>query len=218
MEATKIEHVRLQGGNEPKTGEPMATLEFVGADGVNGSIWLSPDSVQILRDQMNEFLKEWWGHHGHAPGGALMPSEDEKRQIANIGRQLASVVSAGVRGIATGVLDDVVENTPRDTGLSAASWRAKLGGPVTDVVGDRTASGVAQAQAAQDASRAQIPTWKKGTLSIGSAEVNVLRLNDGSSRQEPAGFVQRAVRKGVAEGTVAARRAATAASRRGSGG
>ena len=147
-----------------------------------------------------------------------MATADEKRQLANIQRELAGVVGVAVRGIATGVLDEVVRTTPRDTGLSAASWQAKIGGPVTDVVGDRSPSGVARAQTAQDASRLLIPTWTKGTLSVGSGEVNVLRLNDGHSPQEPAGFVQRAIRKGVAEGTVKARRAATAASRRGSGG
>ena len=143
-----------------------------------------------------------------------MPTADEKRQLANIRRELRGVVGVAVRGIATGVLDEVVANTPRDTGLSAASWRAKQGGPVTDVVGDRSPSGVAQAQSAQDASRAEIATWTKGTLSVGSAEVNVLRLNDGHSPQEPAGLVQRAIRAGVAVGTVKARQAARAASRR----
>ena len=68
MDGTKIENVRLQGGNDPKTGEPMATLEFLGADGVEGSIRLSTDSVRILRDQLTEFLQEWWTHHGHPPG------------------------------------------------------------------------------------------------------------------------------------------------------
>ena len=147
-----------------------------------------------------------------------MPTANEKRQLANIRRELAGVVGAAVRGIAGTVLDEVVRTTPRDTGLSAASWQAKQGGPVTDVVGDRSQGGVARAKAAQEASRAQIAGWERGTLSVGTAETNVLRLNDGHSPQEPAGLVQRSIRAGVAAGTVAARRAATAASRRGGGG
>ena len=145
-----------------------------------------------------------------------MPSAADKAQLAAIQRQLRGVVSVAVRGIATGVMDAAIETTPVDTGLSAASWQAKQGGPVTDATGDRTPGGVAAARSAQSASRLQIGTWERGTLSIGSAEGNVARLNDGnvSGRLSSAGFVQRAIRRGLAVGTVKARQAATAASRR----
>ena len=147
-----------------------------------------------------------------------MPTADEKRQLANIMRELRGVTEVAVKAIGTTVLDEVVRTTPRDTGLSAASWQAKIGGPVTDVAGNRSPGGVARAKAAQEASRAQIAGWSRGTLSIGSGEGNVARLNDGHSPQEPAGFVQRAIASGLKAGEAAATARARAASRGGGGG
>lgn len=137
----------------------------------------------------------------------------EKQQIANIQRELAGVVAVAVKGIATGVLDAAVATTPVDSGLTRANWQASAGKPVTRAVGNRTASGVARAQTAQDASRAAIAGWTRGTLSIGNAEGNVTRINEGATANAPA-FVQRAIRRGVAVGGAKAIAAARAASRR----
>ena len=123
-----------------------------------------------------------------------MADADEKRQLANIQRELAGVVSVAVKGIATGVMDAAIETTPVDTGLTQASWRASQRLPASRVVGDRSQSGVQTARAAQEASRAKIATWKSGTLHVSNPEGNAERLNDGHSPQEPAGFVQRAIR------------------------
>ena len=140
----------------------------------------------------------------------------EREQARRIARELAGVVGVAVRGIGEGVLNEAVRTTPVDTGLSAASWQASQRGPVTEVVGDRSPSGVGRAAAAQEASRTAIDTWQRGTLSIGSGEGNVARLQDGnvSGRQSSAGFVQRAIRKGIGAGAAKAIAAARAASRR----
>ena len=50
---------------------------------------------------------------------------NDKAQIANIMRELRGVTEVAVKSIAGSVLDEVVRTTPRDTGLSAASWQAE---------------------------------------------------------------------------------------------
>ena len=118
-------------------------------------------------------------------------------QIADITAQLGAAVRGVVRGIAGDVLDDLAEKTPKATGASASSWRASAtpNGPVVR----RTRGAVAQSKTAQVASKAKIPAIlaAQGKVFIGSAQVGIEQLNDGSSVREPAAFVQRAIAKAV---------------------
>ena len=133
-----------------------------------------------------------------------MPSANEKRQIAAITAQLRGVAENAVRDIARGVLIGVAESTPKQTGFTAANWRASIGRPVSNVVGNRSAGGVARAKAAQDASRGKIDGYRLGpTLHIANPSPNAGALNNGTSQREPAGFVQRSIAKATA--TAAAR-------------
>ena len=146
-----------------------------------------------------------------------MASGADKAQLAAIQRELAGVVSTAVKGIATGFMDAAIETTPVDTGATQANWMASQRVPVADVVGDRSQAGVATARAAQTASRAQIATWKSGTLHVSNNESNVERINDGNTANA-AGFVQRSIKRGIGVGGAKAAAAARAASRRGTGG
>ena len=144
----------------------------------------------------------------------------DKAQIDAIQRELRGVTSTAVKTTAGAVMNAAIEATPVATGLTQANWQAKRGEPVTSPVGDRSPSGVATARAAQDASRPEIAGWRRGTLHVGNAEGNAERLNDGnvSGRESSAGFVQRAIRKGISAGEVAATARARAAGRRGGAG
>ena len=139
-----------------------------------------------------------------------MPSERE--QAASIMRQLTGIVEGAVKDIGRTVLVEVAKTTPRDTGFTANSWRASRGRPVTAAVGSRSASGVASAKAAQDASRSEVDRFKlsDGTLHVANPLPNSTALNNGSSSQEPRGFVQRAIVRSLslAKVTTAARAAA----------
>lgn len=134
------------------------------------------------------------------------------QQVAAIGRELRALAAGATRDIARGVMDAAIEGTRVDTGLTAANWLASRRAPRTEPVGNRSASGVAAAQAAQEASRGELDafTLADGKLYISNAEGNAERLND---RTDP-GFVQRAIGRGVAAGSAAATIRAALASRR----
>ena len=126
-----------------------------------------------------------------------MPNDSERRQIAAIERELRGVVETAVRTAAGGVLAEVAKNTPVDTGATAASWRAhpRPAGPVVK----RSRGAVAAAKAAQTASAATLAGYKleHGRVHVGSAQPGIEQLDAGASTREPAGFVQRAIRKAI---------------------
>ena len=140
---------------------------------------------------------------------------NEKQQAAMLAKQLRAFAERAVRDIGRGVLDEVAASTPRDTGLTAANWRASVGVPVADPVGNRSDSGVAAAQAAQDISLSVIAGYglEDGALYVANPLPSAAALDGGSSRQEPAGFVRRGISKAV--GGAAAR--AALGGRRGGG-
>ena len=121
----------------------------------------------------------------------------ESQQIARINAQLGAAVRGVVAGIAEDVLDDLAQRTPMDTGASASSWRASAtpNGPNVR----RSRGAVAQSKTAQVASKAKIPAIvaAQGKVFVGSAQVGIEVLNNGSAKVEPAAFVQRAVAKAV---------------------
>ena len=126
-----------------------------------------------------------------------MPSKSEQAQIARIHAELTATAERAVRTVAASVLDGVAKNTPRDTGASAASWRANFAkvGPVVK----RSGNSVRTAEGQQAESRARLLGYRlaQGRLNIGSAQPGIRALNAGSSAREPAAFVQRAIRKAL---------------------
>ena len=117
----------------------------------------------------------------------------EQEQARRIGRELRRLVEGATRDIGRSLIAELPAVTPRDTGFTAASWRASRGRPVTAAVGSR--SNVGAAKAAQDASRGEVDrfTLRDRTLHVSNPLPNATALNAGSSSQEPRGFVQRAV-------------------------
>ena len=124
-------------------------------------------------------------------------AESERLQAARINAELTAVVERAVSSLATVVLDTVASTTPRDTGASAASWVANTR-PVGPVV-KRTGAGLAAGKAAQAASRVKLLTYKlgSGAVHVVSSQPGIEQLNAGTSRKEPAAFVQRAVARAV---------------------
>ena len=126
-----------------------------------------------------------------------MPGQSEREQAKRIAAELRGVVERTVRTAAGGVLSNLAKSTPVDTAATAASWRAnrRPNGPVVR----RSRRAVARAKAEQAASQAALAGYKleHGRVHVGSAQPGIEQLDAGSSKKEPAGFVQRAIRKAV---------------------
>ena len=127
----------------------------------------------------------------------MAPSE--RAQAKSLMSELNGVVEGAVRGIGHDVLDQLAAGTPRDTGFTARSWRARSGRPVSGLVGGRSAAGLAKAKSAQEASRAGIASYglEHGKLFVSNPSPNAGTLNAGTSSKEPSGFIQRAISKAL---------------------
>ena len=103
------------------------------------------------------------------------------------------------REVASAVVRDLAYNTPVDTGEHVSNWRVGIGVPPQGVIepyapgsggdtrGANARAAVGAARAALKASRPGIPVY------VSNAAPAIVRLNNGSSSQEPAGFVERAM-------------------------
>lgn len=98
---------------------------------------------------------------------------------------VANLVRAPARG-----------GTPVDTGWARANWVPRIGQPVTATDGSRESV----SQGAQQSGLAAVATGYKlvrGPVWISNNVPYILQLNDGSSQQAPAGFVQAAIGEAV---------------------
>lgn len=100
-----------------------------------------------------------------------------------------------VRQIALAADRTLVLNTPVDTGRARANWQASLGQPAVGTIdaspGRRAATGAATAQA-----EAVIAGYKGGpnaAIFLTNNLPYIVPLNNGHSKQQPAGFIERAL-------------------------
>ena len=101
------------------------------------------------------------------------------------------------------VASAVALRTPVDTGRARANWRTNVGGPLTSQVsgfpkGKKGSTGAqAAGQAASDAA-AKMGSYRNGSpVFISNNLPYIGRLNAGSSKQAPAGFVESAIAAGL---------------------
>lgn len=90
--------------------------------------------------------------------------------------------------------------TPVDTGWARANWVPRIGEPFKGTAGTREqaeAGNVSQAE--QGAGLADLVGYRqeRGKVYVTNNVPYIVRLNEGSSKQAPAGFVQDAVAKAV---------------------
>lgn len=87
--------------------------------------------------------------------------------------------------------------TPVDTGWARSNWIPNIGEPIEAPVGSRSNVNTAP----QNQALGQVANYSlnKGRVYISNNVPYILRLNEGYSKQAPAGFVQRAVAKAVRE-------------------
>jgi len=115
-----------------------------------------------------------------------------------------------VKVITLDAVANLVQDTPRRTGWARSNWVPSIGTP-KDLDGtpppeDQAAGPVRQRDAAREAGIAAIVTSYR--LSLGRIYITnnvpyIRRLNDGHSKQAPAGFVQGAILRAVRRAFVA---------------
>jgi len=88
--------------------------------------------------------------------------------------------------------------TPVDTGWARANWIPSVGAPAVSPVGSRAA---VDGGAAQQAALARLLGYKleQGPVYATNNVPYIAQLNEGSSRQAPAAFVQRAIVRAARE-------------------
>lgn len=117
------------------------------------------------------------------------------RRIRALARRMPDNVDKIVKQAAIAVDQAVVLATPVDTGRARGGWQVGLGGPSTEDLGLLDQSGAA----AIARNNGAILTRRLGQDIFISNNVEYIGfLNEGSSSQAPAGFVELAVQAGVA--------------------
>jgi hypothetical protein len=121
-------------------------------------------------------------------------------QIQIILAGLTSAVEGSMKKTALDIAANLVQKpssggTPVDTGWARANWIASVASPVTNPVGDP--ENVQEAAGAQAAGLLDVLTYSllRGPIFITNNVPYITRLNDGSSKQAAAGFVQAAIQK-----------------------
>lgn len=110
-----------------------------------------------------------------------------------------------VSAIGLGVVANLREDTPRDTGWARSNWIGSKRRPsdgLSEPSGRPSGGDVATARAAQAAGEAEIASFKleDGALYVANNVPYIQPLNSGSSKQAGEGFVERAIERAVRDG------------------
>jgi hypothetical protein len=116
------------------------------------------------------------------------------------GQRIEQTVNLIVRQTAIAAVREVVLATPVDTGRARSNWLVTLGGPSDDQVGDETWVSFPSPQQTIDQANVEVAARQPNgqDVYITNNVPYISRLNEGSSAQAPAGFVQQAVQRAAA--------------------
>lgn len=114
-------------------------------------------------------------------------------------RGVARLMTTLSVNIVAGLQQQPPAGTPVDTGWARANWVPQIGSPYV-VEASRDPAGVGSRAAEQQAGIASLFTYRlnRGPIFISNNAPYITRLNDGSSKQSPAGFVQAAIAREIA--------------------
>jgi hypothetical protein len=122
------------------------------------------------------------------------------KRINVIADKMSGNIDKAVRTCALAVDAVVVVRTPVKTGRARANWQPSIGGPPAGLVtwDDKADNGRGAAYAIKEGQRV-IATYKQGagSIYISNNLPYIQRLNEGWSKQAPAGFVEAAVATGI---------------------
>ncbi len=123
-------------------------------------------------------------------------ADDHDRQIKRVIEILTEVTERVVKKITLDVTSNLIATTPVDVGWARANWVPAIGQPVDQPVATRESVNTA-AQQAGILSVASSYKLERGLVFVSNNVRYITRLNEGSSKQAPAGFVQNAIEKAV---------------------
>lgn len=118
------------------------------------------------------------------------------REMDGYARDVDEAINELKQLIARTLVNQLVWATPVDTSRALSNWRAELGTSVSNWIeahypGEQGSTQAASAQAAINEAESVIARAKPGeTISIFNAVPYIRYLNEGSSSQAPAGFVE----------------------------
>ena len=126
-----------------------------------------------------------------------------KHQVTAIIKSLEKLTEKVVTKITLDVTANLISSTPVDTNWARANWVPTIGKPFeADLSSIKpSAQSAASARSKQRSAMGVVLGYKlpMGSVFVSNNVPYIGKLNDGSSKQEPAGFVQRAVRKAVTQ-------------------
>lgn len=132
----------------------------------------------------------------------MTPKAFQKR-MTQLGILVSRNADKQFRATALAIDSALVISTPVDTGTARSNWQVGSPGPITSVrsaytPGAEGSTGGANARAAIEQAKAVIGT-AKDTIHITNNLTYIEPLNEGSSAQAPAGFIEAAVEVGRTE-------------------
>lgn len=132
--------------------------------------------------------------------------DDFARRMSRLSVQVEDNVEQAVKDCAKAVTRTVVNATPVDTGRARSNWTAELDQAFSrlfpaHVPGEKGSTGEANAEVAISQANELIDRYDitaNREIHIANSLPYIGALNDGHSRQAPAGFVLEAVMEGLA--------------------
>lgn len=100
-----------------------------------------------------------------------------------------------IKEVAFAIMEELIVANPVDTGWSRANWIVSIGSPRDQPYGTReSVSDFAQAH-----SQGQLLVYdtKQGNIFINNNVPYITELNQGKSKQAPAGFVEQCIDRGI---------------------
>lgn len=120
-------------------------------------------------------------------------------QIKIIVGELEGAAAKVIKALTLEATAEIVEATPIATGWARANWVPKIG-EAESIARPRQIDELGGAQARQQQGLAEVATGydlNRGVVSIANNVPYIKRLNEGSSKQAPAAFVQMAIAKAI---------------------
>jgi uncharacterized protein CbrC (UPF0167 family) len=116
---------------------------------------------------------------------------------AGVSKALTSFIEKVVKDLTTNATEELYEATPELTGFAETNWLATYDGALDTPTGDRATRNISKS--AQDKSLEVIRnTYKFPAIVYIVNPVDYIgKLNAGSSRKAPAGFVQTSIAKAI---------------------
>jgi hypothetical protein len=114
-----------------------------------------------------------------------------------IAAELEREVETTAKALVLAIVANLIASTPVDTGWARANWIPSIGEPSDAVAGSYEAVSASDQQRGQAAVLAYV--LANGALWIANNVDYVLFLNYGTSQQQPAGWIERAIDQGLME-------------------